>query len=70
MRITTKDTHDGTKFVLTVDGLDLLAIARHAREAGAQYEKEGRPTLAKEAYELDEVLAGAYAKATYGEVSA
>ena len=65
MRITTKDVHDGTKFVLTVSPLQVLAIARHARESAEQYEKVGALILAEEAREMSEAITSAYDTARF-----
>lgn len=65
MRITTKETHDGIKFVLTLDPVGLLALARHARESGEQYEKLGALILANEAYEMRESMVSAYDTARF-----
>jgi len=65
MRITTKETHDGIKFVLTVDAVGLLALARYARESGEQYEKVGALLLANEAYEMRESMVSVYDTARF-----
>ena len=47
---------DGERAVIDLDLLDVYSIARHAREAAAVYEQEGRAQLGVEARQVDELF--------------